>query len=236
MKSWCAWVCVCVMDQWCSGCVFFGCSAGGCGVRSDESATYWISLVQHRDRWWGPGGRLWRGHRHQQSERSRFSLEFTRQASIWSVSRASCASCLCFSAEPIRSEGASQDRNVSLCLSQIEFSLVRITADCICCLCFLLRSLSCRRERKESEGSRGLQDPPLHTHQENQGPGARRDRLENQDETAGLWVNQNTISNNHHFCLVFIVTWKATLFITYSTVQKGSGLMNIFERKIQKKM
>lgn len=49
-------------------------------------------------------------------------------------------------------------------------------------------SLPCRRERKESEGPRALQDPPLHTHQESQGPGARRDRLENQDETAGLVI------------------------------------------------
>lgn len=57
-------------------------------------------------------------------------------------------------------------------------------------------SSPCRKERKESEVQKALQDPPdppLHTHQENQGPGARRghqDRLENQDKTASLVIQR----------------------------------------------
>lgn len=56
-------------------------------------------------------------------------------------------------------------------------------------------SSPCRKERKESEVLKALQDLQLHTHQENQGPGALRgqqDRLENQDKTASLVFQPKT--------------------------------------------
>ncbi len=115
-----------------------------------------------------------------------------------------CFICLCFSvpAEPIRSEGASQDRNVSLCLSQIELSsftlsLVMITAACV----FSGHYHAEGRERRAR--APGLfQAPPLHTHQENQGPRGPQGPP-GEPGRDGRPVSK---PEHHHICLVFTVT------------------------------
>ncbi len=209
----------CVMDQWYSG-VFF--------TRLVFSRRMWSPVRWERHLLNLPPSalrqmmRTWRKARERTSSSSagwKVDFSLTRQAFLWFVY--ACFICLCFSvtAEPIRSEGASQDRNVSLCLSQILLSLflswwlqLRVFSQVI----------TMQKGEKGERGPPGYPGPPaLNTPGE---PGPRGPQ--GPPGEPGRDSRPVSKPEQHHFCLVFTVTWKAT----YTTVQKSS------ERKIQKQI